>query len=73
MNIKTIDAIKKIYESLNMDGESLFEDIKNDYITLNQARNGRAVVWYLAENAEMAVYTDDLSELSQEEIEIELC
>ena len=45
---------------------------KDDSLTINTARNGRDVAWLLTEQKNIAIYVDDLQELSEEEIEREL-
>lgn len=47
--------------------------IDGDIITVNTARNGRAVLWALTETQEAAVYIDTGAELAPDEIEKELC
>lgn len=42
-------------------------------ITINTCRNGRKVAWYLDETKELCIYIDTMEELTQEEIENELC
>ena len=42
-------------------------------ISINTARNGRAVAWVLLESCENALYVDTLEELSEEEISDQLC
>ena len=57
----------------DMDLELIQEDINNSYLTSNKCRNGREVIWYLDEANESCVYIDTLEELSDKEIENELC
>lgn len=68
-----IKAIEKVYSVAGIESESIFDDIKKDYLTLNTCRNGREVVWYMDESKNVAVYVDTLEVLSNEEIEKELC
>lgn len=68
---------KAIIEALNeinyeLDEESIQSWINDDTITLNTCRNGRDVIWILTENKEVCVYIDDLSFLSEKEIEEQL-
>ena len=53
--------------------ETLCEWYENGTASINTARNGRTVAWVLLESAEKAVYVDTLEELTEEEIESELC
>ena len=53
--------------------ETLREWYENGTASINIARNGRAVAWVLLEIAEKALYVDTLEELTEEEIESELC
>ena len=68
---------KAIIEALNeinyeLDEESIQSWINDDTITLNTCRNGRDVIWILTENKEVRVHIDDLSFLSEKEIEEQL-
>lgn len=68
---------KAIIEALNeinyeLDEESIQSWINDDTITLNTCRNGRDVIWIITENKEVCVYIDDLSFLSEKEIEEQL-
>ena len=65
-----LEALKKLYEKLNID--SILDDISDDTLTENTARNGRAVLWYLDESQNIAIYCDTLDFLTNEEIENEL-
>ncbi len=77
-NTKVEDKEKKaIIEALNeinyeLDEENIQSWINDDTITLNTCRNGRDVIWILTENKEVCVYIDDLSFLSEKEIEEQL-
>lgn len=77
-NTKVEDMEKKaIIEALNeinyeLDEENIQSWINDDTITLNTCRNGRDVIWILTENKEVCVYIDDLSFLSEKEIEEQL-
>lgn len=77
-NTKVEDNEKKaIIEALNEINYELDEDdiqlwINDDTITLNTCRNGRDVIWILTENKEACIYIDDLSFLSEKEIEEQL-
>ena len=51
-----------------VDEESIQEDINNEYITVNECRNHRDVIWYVDEKYNAAVYIDNLEELDEEEI-----
>lgn len=53
--------------------ETLCEWYENGTASINIARNGRAVAWVLLDCAEKALYVDTLEELTEEEIESELC
>lgn len=53
--------------------ETLCEWYENGTASINTARNGRTVAWVLLESAEKAIYVDTLEELTEEEIESELC
>ncbi len=69
----TLGAIKKVYELIGFETPEIIFDIRDDYLTEHEARNGRNVIWYLDETYNVAVYTDTLEVLSDEEIEKELC
>lgn len=67
-------AIKELgYFDVAEDEETLCEWYENGTATINTARNGRTVAWVLLESAEKAIYVDTLEELTEEEIESELC
>lgn len=53
--------------------ETLCEWYEDGTASINIARNGRTVAWVLLESAEKAIYVDTLEELTEEEIESELC
>ncbi len=75
---KEMEAIKKALEELgyseiakNTDDMARWYD--DGTISINTARNGRAVAWVLLESCEKALYVDTLEELSEEEISDQLC
>lgn len=70
---KEMAAIKHLYELLDIDEDSINNDIEHDYLTIDTGRNGRDVAWYCDENRNKAVYIDNLEELTDEEIESQLC
>ena len=72
MNESILKAIVKLYSVLELDGEGIMDDIKNGYITENDTRSGRTVLWYLDESRNVAIYIDTLEELTEEEKEKEL-
>ena len=53
--------------------ETLCKWYEDGTASINIARNGRTVAWVLLECAEKAIYVDTLEELTEEEIESELC
>lgn len=71
-------AIKQVvkecgYFDVAENEENLCEWYENGTASINTARNGRSVAWVLLENVEKALYVDTLEELTEEEIESELC
>lgn len=65
-----IAALNEIDYDLNE--EEIQSWIDTGAITLNTCRNGKDAVWILAENREACVYVNDLSFLSEKEIEEQL-
>jgi len=61
-----------LYHELNVDFENCGDDLQYDYLTLNTARSGREVMWYLDDTECKAIYTDTLEFLTEEEIDEEL-
>ena len=72
MNESILNAIVKLYSVLELDGEGILDDIKNGYLTENDTRSGRTVLWYLYGDKSVAMYVDSLEIMSEEEIEKEL-
>lgn len=70
-----MDAVKEIYDELglNTTQEGVENDYRHDYLTLNTARNGRDVLWYMDSLDNVAIYVDTLVFLNEEEIEKQLC
>ena len=67
-------AVKELgYFDVAENEETLREWYENGTASINIARNGRAVAWVLLDCAEKALYVDTLEELTEEEIESELC
>ena len=66
-----LEAINKVYSIVGY-GEDVFGDIENGYLTENETRSGRDVVWYMDGEKECAVYVDTLEVLTEEEIETQL-
>lgn len=71
---------KAIWEAIfphstdDMSDSDIQYDIDHDVISLSTCRNGRDVVWaQISDTKTRAVYVDTLEELSNEEIEKELC
>ena len=73
ISIDKIKAIIEVYKILGIQDPDIVNDFNNYYITENESRSGRAVIWYLDDSRECAVYADTLEELSKEEIIKELC
>lgn len=71
MNTSTLNALVKLYTTLGL--ENVIDDISNDYLTENRCRNGRDVLWYLDGTVNEAIYVDNLTFLSAEEIDEQLC
>lgn len=65
-----IIALNEIDCDLNE--EEIQSWIDTGAITLNTCRNGKDAVWILTENREACVYVNDLSFLSEKEIEKQL-
>ena len=61
-------AIFKMYSDLYGDYSSVLTDYENNYLSFNEARNGRIVLWLLTESINRAIYVDDLSPLDGYEI-----
>lgn len=70
-----MDAVKEIYAEIGIDftKESLEQDWKYNYLTLNECRNGRNVLWYKDSLYDLAIYVDTLVFLTDDEIEEQLC
>lgn len=66
----TLGAIKKLYQGIN--STDVLADISNDVLTENTCRNGRTALWYLCGCEEVAIYTDTLEYLTEDEIKNEL-
>lgn len=68
------NAIKKAIEISGFEPteERITEWMDDNTVSINTARNGREVAWLLLDGNESAVYVDDLSVLTSEEIEEEL-
>jgi hypothetical protein len=71
---------KAIWEAIfphstdDMSDSDIQYEIDHDVISLSTCRNGRDVVWaQISDTKTRAVYVDTLEELSNEEIEKELC
>lgn len=65
-------ALRRLYDALGIDSPDYEEDQAHDYLTENEARNGRGVLWYMDENHNAAIYMDTLELLTAEEIEEQL-
>lgn len=80
-NGNKILALAKLYNEMDMYYdyslmdllEAINRDMELDYLTENECRNKRAVLWYSDENYNEAIYIDTLEFLTEEEIEKELC
>ena len=68
-----MEAIRKLYSKMNMDENSIQDDMKNNYLSECIARNGKKVWWYLDNERCGAIYEDTLEMLTEEEVENELC
>ena len=75
MDSKNLKAIIKVLELANEETTigNLKQLMDTDTITTNKARNGREVIWYMTELTNICVYTDTIEELSEAEIEDQLC
>lgn len=62
-------AIKKLYyyKTFPKDYELVLNDLKHDYLTLNEINNN-LVLWYMDESTNAAIYLDTLEILEDEEI-----
>lgn len=67
-----LGAIIKAYQEVGIDNPDVVFDIKYGYLTENEARNGRCVIWYLDAAHNVAVYVDTLEVLSDKEIDEQL-
>ena len=52
--------------------DAIAEDYGNGYLTVNNCRSGRSVLWYMDNNRNECYYLDNCEQLSMEEIENEL-
>lgn len=66
-------AIQYLYDEINMNIDSVVDDWNNNYLTINECRNKRLVVWYIDECHNCCIYIDTLDELDEEEIGEQLC
>ena len=73
-NFAEKEAMVKLLDiaGIESDIETRNRFVKDDSLTINTLRNSRNVAWLLTENQNIAVYVDDLQELTEEEIEREL-
>lgn len=75
---KLLKGIKKISSDIgysageNINIDLLINDATSNYLTINTARNGRDVLWYLYNDSNYGIYLDTLEYLTEEEIENEL-
>lgn len=68
------NAITTLYVEIGGSFDSIEDDVNSGYLSENTGRNsGRTIWWYLDNEKEAAIYEDDLSFLTPEEIESELC
>lgn len=72
MNKSVLAAIKELYSLIETEGDIL-NDIEHDYLTEQTARNGREVLWYYDNRYNKAIYIDTLEELTEYDIDNELC
>jgi hypothetical protein len=47
--------IDTLYDYMDLDVECVPEDIDNDYLTINEARDGQDYLYYLDDNKEVAL------------------
>lgn len=45
--IDLTDAVKTLYNHIDMDTDSIQADMDHDYLTQNEGRNGREYLWYM--------------------------
>ncbi len=64
--------LMEFYRDKGMDIEMMLEDIEHFYLTENITRDGREVYWYMDTTMCYCVDQDE-HELSEEEIEAQLC
>ena len=63
--------IDTLYDYMDLDVECIPEDIDNDYLTINEARDGQDYLYYLDDNKEVALNIEtgkiitDLEELER--------
>lgn len=67
-----MNALVKLYERLGFDGTNIIDDYNNDYLSENDTRDGREVLWYVDETHNEAIYVDTAEFLTEEEIEEQL-
>lgn len=77
LNLSTSErqAISKAISTLGFeDNDERVQDwLSDDTISINTCRNGRDAAWVVLDDKSVAVYTDTLEELTEDEIESELC
>lgn len=67
------NAVAKLYDRLDLDDYSAADDIKNDYLTINEGKDGKNYLWYLDENKEGAIRLDDLKFILADETKELFC
>ena len=63
-----LTLITRLYEYIGYDGDSIMDDIKNDYLTENEGRDGHWYIWYLDSNYNAAI-RDDGKIIDEDDIE----
>ena len=61
------EAIEKLYRYMGHDIESVEKDMKHDYLTENEGRNGRTYLWYLDNSECVAIDLETLEIYEDEE------
>ena len=69
----TLGAMVKLYERIGFNEPAVISDIMHDYLTQNETRSGRSVLWYSDIVQNIAIYEDTLEFLTEDEIVSELC
>lgn len=70
-----INAIKEVYKirGKNFTNAEIIKDFSNDTVTICNCVSGRKIAWYLDFLDDIAIYVDDFTRLTQEQLDKEIC